>query len=135
MGKSTSRKMVFKQFTVRDDRCAMKIGTDAVALGVLASHSRPNNILDIGTGSGIVALMLAQRFPDAKLTAIELEPGAYSQSQENFSDSPFANRLSAINKRFQSWADSTTEKFDLIVTNPPFFNSVSYTHLTLPTKA
>ena len=125
MGKSTNRKMVFKQFTVRDERCAMKIGTDAVALGVLASHSRPNNILDIGTGSGIVALMLAQRFPDAKVTAIELESEAYSQSQENFSDSPFANRLTAINERFQSWADSTAERFDLIVTNPPFFNSQS----------
>lgn len=125
MGKSTNRKMVFKQFTVRDDRCAMKIGTDAVALGALASHSSPNNILDIGTGSGIVALMLAQRYPDAKVTAIELEPQAYSQSQENFSDSPFSSRFTAVNERFQSWVDLTAEQFDLIVTNPPFFNSQS----------
>lgn len=125
MGKSTNRKMVFKQFTVRDDRCAMKIGTDAVALGVLASHSSPNNILDIGTGSGIVALMLAQRHPDAQVTAIELEPEAYSQAQENFTASPFATRITAVNAKFQDWASMTAERFDLVVTNPPFFNSQS----------
>lgn len=117
--------MVFKQFTVKDDRCAMKIGTDAVVLGALASHENPSQILDIGTGSGIVALMLAQRFPSSNVTAIELEPGAHSQAEENFCESPFASRLTAINDQFQSWTSETQAKFNLIVTNPPFFNSQS----------
>ena len=66
MGKSQNRKMVFKRFTVHDENCAMKIGTDAVVLGAIADHSNPGQILDVGTGSGVVALMLAQRFESSR---------------------------------------------------------------------
>lgn len=125
MGRSNNRKMVFKQFTVKDERCAMKIGTDAVVLGALAEHNSPKSVLDIGTGSGIVALMLAQRFTESNVLALELEPNAYSQALENFNNSPFSSRLIAENVQFQSWSENCAENFDLIVTNPPFFNSQS----------
>ncbi len=123
MGRSKNRKMVFKQFTVLDDRCAMKIGTDAVVLGVVANHANPAKILDIGTGSGIVALMLAQRFPGASVTAIEIEPNAYSQACENINSSPF--EISCVHESFQDYSQRDDLKFDLIVTNPPFFDGTS----------
>lgn len=124
MGRSQNRKMVFKQFTVHDSGCAMKIGTDAVVLGVLANHLHPLNILDIGTGSGVIALMLAQRFPDSSVTAIELEPDAYLQAASNFQQSPFNDRLECIEARFQQWStlEPNSNKFDLVVSNPPFFS-------------
>jgi tRNA1Val (adenine37-N6)-methyltransferase len=124
MGRSQNRKMVFKQFTVQDSGCAMKIGTDAVVLGVVANHEHPLNILDIGTGSGVIALMLSQRFPEANITAIELEPGAFLQALSNFTDSPFNDRLECIESSFQPWSEleANSNKFDLIVSNPPFFS-------------
>ena len=123
MGRSKNRKMVFKQFTVLDDRCAMKIGTDGVVLGVVANHANPAKILDIGTGSGIVALMLAQRFPDSNVTAIEIEPEAFSQACENIKESPF--EISCFHESFQDYTLRDELKFDLIVANPPFFDGTS----------
>ena len=124
MGRSQNRKMVFKQFTVHDSGCAMKIGTDAVVLGVLANHPHPLNILDIGTGSGVIALMLAQRFPVSSVTALELEPAAFHQASSNFQQSPFNDRLECIESRFQHWStfEANSNEFDLIVSNPPFFS-------------
>ena len=110
MGRSKNRKMVFKQFTVLDDRCAMKIGTDAVVLGVVANHANPAKILDIGTGSGIVALMLAQRFPDSNVTAIEIEQEAFSQACENIKASPF--KISCFHESFQDYTLRDELKFD-----------------------
>jgi tRNA1Val (adenine37-N6)-methyltransferase len=98
--------MVFKQFTVHDGKCAMKIGTDAVILGVLAAHSAPAVIVDIGTGSGVVALMLAQRYPNSRTLGIELEPSAFEQAVENIVDSPFNERVSCVQSSFQNWSDS-----------------------------
>ena len=126
MGRSLNRKMEFKRFTVHDDKCAMKIGTDAVLLGALADHPNPLRIIDVGTGSGIVALMLAQRFPNSEVTAIELEREAYAQSLENFSNSPFRDRLSCINESFQhASVNKMLLGADLIVSNPPFFDGTS----------
>ena len=93
----------FKQFTVWHDRCAMKVGTDGVLLGAWAGQERfgeiqgnhPRNILDIGTGSGLIALMLAQRFPQARITGIDCDKDAAMQAMENFTGSPWADRLSA----------------------------------------
>jgi tRNA1Val (adenine37-N6)-methyltransferase len=109
----------FQQFRVYQDRCAMKISTDAVLLGSLAAAAAPNRILDIGTGTGVIALMLAQRFPDAQITAVETDEDAAAQAGENFTDSPFTHRLTLVPCRIQYFSSET--KFDLIVSNPPFF--------------
>lgn len=109
----------FQQFRIEQDRCAMKISTDAVILGALAETDRPGKILDIGTGTGVIALMLAQRFPDANLVAVELDPEASRQARENFERSPFANRLSLHSSAIQDF--QSPELFDLIVSNPPYF--------------
>jgi tRNA1Val (adenine37-N6)-methyltransferase len=109
----------FQQFRIHQDRCAMKISTDAVLLGALAHAENPSKILDIGTGTGVIALMLAQRFPDAAVTAIEIDPDAADQAEENFRGSPFSERLSLVQGRIQDFHQE--EKFDLIVSNPPFF--------------
>ena len=109
----------FQQFRVEQDRCAMKISTDAVLLGTLAQSRPPKCILDIGTGTAVIALMLAQRFPQANLTAVELDPEAASQARENCEQSPFSDRLTVMQGRFQDFP--VEEPFDLLVSNPPFF--------------
>lgn len=109
----------FKQFKINQDRCAMKISTDAVLLGALAKSENPQRILDIGTGTGVIALMLAQRFPNANVTAVEIDKDAAEQALENFRESPFSARLEMIHSRLQEF--SSIEKYDLIVSNPPFF--------------
>ncbi len=115
-----SKPFHFKQFTIEQERCAMKVGTDGVLLGAWAKPPlQPQQILDIGTGSGVIALMLAQRFPSAKVTGIDIEQGAYEQAQENFQNSVFASQLTAKNTAIQNF--NSTDKFDLIVSNPPFF--------------
>ena len=127
MGKSQNRKMVFKRFTVHDENCAMKIGTDALVLGAIADHSNPLQILDVGTGSGVVALMLAQRFESSEVVGVELNKEAFTQAKENFRSSPFLNRVSAIHSSFQNWSnlENNHGTIDLLVSNPPFFNGTS----------
>lgn len=111
----------FKQFSVDDTNCAMKTGTDGVLLGAWANPPQNGNILDIGTGSGLIALMLAQR-SEASITAIEIDEDAAQQAHENFESSPWKNQLTSINNDIISWTDSQVkEQFDLIVSNPPFF--------------
>lgn len=97
----------------------MKISTDAILLGSMADAHNPSRILDIGTGTGVIALMLAQRFADAKITGVELDTDAASQAVENMSQSPFAARLALWHGRIQDFSEE--EKFDLIVSNPPYF--------------
>jgi tRNA1Val (adenine37-N6)-methyltransferase len=109
----------FQQFRVAQDRCAMKISTDAVLLGSLVQSDAPKQILDIGTGTGVIALMLAQRFPEASITALELDSDAASQAEENCEQSPFSDRLTVLQGRFQDFP--VEERFDLLVSNPPFF--------------
>ena len=89
MGKSGNRQVQFKQFTVRDERCAMKVGTDALILGAWCEVEEASSVLDIGSGSAIVALMLAQRAKDARVVAVELEQSAFGQGCENVEQSPF----------------------------------------------
>ena len=84
----------FQQFRINQDRCAMKISTDAVLLGALAEADEPKHILDIGTGTGVIALMLAQRFAEAKIVAVELDEQAALQAGENFEQSRFSEQLS-----------------------------------------
>ena len=117
----------FKQFTIRHDRCAMRVGTDGVLLGAWVSppsggvtgEDTPWRVLDVGTGTGLIALMLAQRFPSACVTAVEIDPEAAGQASENVARSPFADRVKMVCQDFLTW--SSLEGYDLIVSNPPFF--------------
>ena len=112
----------FKHFTVWHDRCAMKVGTDGVLLGAWSPvTSGSANILDIGTGSGLIALMLAQRCPKADIDAIDIDCAAIEQARENFSASPWSGRLLARCISLQSFAKETDKRYELIVSNPPYF--------------
>lgn len=110
----------FKQFTIHQRRAAMKVGTDGVLLGSLAEGGR--RILDIGTGTGIISLMMAQRYPDAHFTAVEIDDNAFLDAQENFEQSPFADRISLVKAAFQDYAKTCGMTFDCIVSNPPYFD-------------
>lgn len=111
----------FKQFTIHHDRCAMKVGTDGVLLGAWGAVAPPR-ILDIGTGSGLIALMAAQRQPDAHVLGIDIDGAAVEQARENVAASPFADRVCI---RYQSLQELTDEAdaplFSAILCNPPFF--------------
>ena len=109
----------FKQFTVRHDRCAMKVGTDGVLLGAWTDLSHSRRILDIGTGTGLIALMLAQRCMDARITAIDLDSAAVEQAQENIQASPWKDRIEALQQDICTYPPNGT--FDTIVSNPPYF--------------
>lgn len=107
----------FKQFVVRHDRCGQKVGTDGVLLGAWANGGK--RILDIGTGSGLIALMMAQRFPQAAIVGVEIDDEAYSQACDNVAESMFCHRISLYHSALQDF--SSGHKFDSIVSNPPFF--------------
>ncbi|WP_214070362.1 methyltransferase [Mucilaginibacter sp. dw_454] len=112
----------FKQFNVDQTGCAMKINTDGALLGALAKAYQPKTILDIGTGTGVIALMLAQRFSDAQIDAVEIDELAAETAQRNFNNSPFADRLSLYTDDFEAFLeDHPQKKYDLIVSNPPFY--------------
>lgn len=117
----------FKQFTVRQPRAAMKVGTDGVLLGTLGEGG--SRVLDIGAGTGVVSLMFAQRFPDAQVTAIEIDDNAYLDAYDNFAASPFADRLTLVKGDFSKfssdeglWHGLEKPVFDCIVSNPPYYD-------------
>ena len=99
----------------------MKVGTDAVLLGAWASGKTPSNILEVGCGCGLISLMMAQRFPRARILAIDIHTSSIVQAKENFARSIWAERISAKKISFQEMAKKQTEKFDLIISNPPYF--------------
>lgn len=109
----------FKQFTVYHDRCAMKVGTDGVLLGAWADVSSSQKILDVGTGTGLIALMLAQRCVEARITAIDIDGEAVLQARENMNASPWGNRMEAVLQDLKTFQPDVL--FDTIVSNPPFF--------------
>lgn len=112
----------FKQFSVDQTGCAMKINTDGVLLGALADFQEPISILDIGTGTGVIALMLAQRFPSARIDAVEIDESAATTAANNFKNSPFAGRLTLYPSGFEDFfAVHPDKKYDLIISNPPFY--------------
>lgn len=111
----------FKKFTVYHDKCAMKVGTDAVLLGAWADTNFCRNILDIGTGTGIIALMLAQR-SQATVEAIDIDKEACVQATENAAASPYTERIKVVHASCTDFAASNQQKrYDLIVSNPPYF--------------
>ena len=123
----------FKQFEVRHDKCGMKVGTDGVLLGAWAVPSPSAGdlrVLDVGTGSGLIALMLAQRFESASVTAIDIDQAAVEQARDNVAASPFSSRIEVVQCDFWSFSCSEQEDFscptqeqgyDLVVSNPPFY--------------
>ncbi|MFC0513612.1 tRNA1(Val) (adenine(37)-N6)-methyltransferase [Mucilaginibacter angelicae] len=112
----------FKQFSVDQTGCAMKINTDGVLLGAMAGEGEPLSILDIGTGTGVIALMLAQRFANAFIDAVEIDEQAATTAKTNFKNSPFKNRLTLYANGFEPFFDEHPDKrYDLIVSNPPFY--------------
>jgi tRNA1Val (adenine37-N6)-methyltransferase len=120
----------FKQFTVWQDQCAMKVCTDACILGASADVANAQRILDIGTGTGLLSLMLAQRSP-ARIDAVEMDEAAYRQASQNVALSPFSDRIRVHHGRIQDFADPQLDSYDLIISNPPFFEN----HLRSPDRS
>ncbi|MGI9526697.1 MAG: tRNA1(Val) (adenine(37)-N6)-methyltransferase, partial [Weeksellaceae bacterium] len=108
----------FKQFNVEQKLSAAKVGTDGVLLGAWVNlDPTPSKILDIGTGTGLIALMLAQRSPLSYITALDIDKDAIVEASLNFENSPWPDRLNAVHTSLQAY--NTEEKFDLIISNPP----------------
>ena len=110
----------FKQFSVRNDKSAMKVGTDGVLLGAWADVKAANSVLDIGTGTGLVALMMAQRC-NANIDAIEIDADAFAEATLNFNESPWAERMKVIHDDFITFSKDCDLRYDVIVSNPPYF--------------
>lgn len=114
----------FKQFQVNHDRCAMKVGTDGILLGAWADVTQAKQILDLGSGSGLIALMLAQRSSaESRIFAVEIDPAAAQQACENVLISPWKNKIQMYQQDIDSFCTQTAERFDLIVANPPYFQT------------
>ena len=109
----------FKQFIILQEADVFRVGTDAMLLGAFASVGEASNILEIGTGTGVVSLMIAQRNSTAEIIAIDINPAAVALAENNFKNSPFSERLSVILEDLKEF--QPLEKFDLIICNPPFF--------------
>jgi tRNA1Val (adenine37-N6)-methyltransferase len=110
----------FKQFNLEDKGATMKTGTDAVLLGAWADIEDAGRILDIGTGSGIIALMMAQR-SEAVIDAVEIDEISANTASSNAAKSPWADRINVIHSSFQRFSDTTSNRYDVVISNPPFF--------------
>lgn len=111
----------FKQFTIEQGQSAMKVGTDGVLLGAWAKIEDKKRILDIGTGTGLIALMLAQRSSNAQIDAVEIDKLASEQAKYNFENSKWNNRLEIFNLSIQDFVKYSSAKYDYIISNPPYF--------------
>jgi tRNA1Val (adenine37-N6)-methyltransferase len=111
----------FKQFSLHQNNAAMKVGTDGVLLGAWTSIENPTTILDVGTGTGLIAMMMAQRFPNAKVVGMEIDENACLDAALNFESSKFSHQLELVQNSLFEFQPSTT--FDLVVCNPPYFTN------------
>ena len=113
----------FKQFTIQQDKTAMKVGTDGVLLGAWSPISHhPEAILDIGTGTGVIALMLAQRTNALQIDAFDIDENAFEQAADNFENSPWYDRLFCFHAGLDEFIEEPEDAYDLIVCNPPFYS-------------
>lgn len=109
----------YQQFTICQAHAAMKVGTDSDLLGTLGEGGQ--RILDVGTGTGVLSLMFAQRYPKAQITAVEIDDNAILDASRNFAESKFADRITLVHKSFQEFAQESS-LFDSIICNPPYFD-------------
>lgn len=109
----------FQQFSIQQSKEVFRVGTDGVLLGALSSVNHIKKVLEVGTGTGLISLMLSQRNPEAQILAIDINEIAIELAKENFTNSPFSRNSRAIHQDYKSFSNS--EKFDLIVSNPPYF--------------
>lgn len=123
-----SKDFKFKQFTVSQYKCAMKIGTDGVLLGAWTQLGNPFSVLDIGSGTGIIALQIAQRCNAEIIDALEIDADAFEQAVENFERSDWGDRLFCYHASLQEFADEIEDKYDFIISNPPFYTSTYKTN-------
>jgi tRNA1Val (adenine37-N6)-methyltransferase len=113
----------FKQFSINQDKTAMKVGTDGVLLGAWTpTNHNPFSILDIGTGTGLIALMLAQRTTAKQIDALEIDEDAYEQAVDNFENAPWSDRLFCFHAGLDEFIEEPEDEYDLIVSNPPFYS-------------
>lgn len=123
----------FKQFEIHQDKCSMKIGTDGVLLGAWVDVEGAKNILDVGTGSGVIGIMLGQRNTEANIHGVEIDDPSFEQTKENMAKCPWADRLTAFHTSIQDFANLSAARhearkgpYDLIVSNPPFFSGGTF---------
>lgn len=113
----------FKMFAIQQDRCAMKVGTDSVLLGAWCPiENNPFSVLDIGAGTGILSLMIAQRSHAEQIDALEIDEDAYEQCVENFENSPWGDRLFCFHAGLDEFVEDPEDEYDLIISNPPFYS-------------
>ncbi len=112
----------FKKFEIDDTDCTMKVGTDAVLLGAWVYYKNPRHILDIGSGCGIIALMMAQKFSMARINAVEIDEMSCIRARKNANHSPWPEQIQMIHSSLQEYLNKNSPKYDLVVSNPPFFS-------------
>lgn len=113
----------FKKFDIEQSGCAQKVGTDSMVLGAFVDHKNPKRILDIGTGNGVLALMMAQKFENALIFGVEIQEKCAEVARINFKNSQFKNQLNVVSSDINDF--EVSEKFDLIISNPPFFENAT----------
>lgn len=128
MNTTSEQPFQFKQFKIYQDRCTMKIGTDGILLGAWADVTNAKTALDIGTGTGLIAIMLGQRMPEASIHAVEIEEIACAQARENMQQAPWNDRLEIFHTSIQEHAKSYSDTYDLIISNPPFFSGGTFSN-------
>jgi len=120
----------FKKFKIDQTNCAMKVNTDGVLIAALADFNEPKKVLDVGTGSGLIALMLAQKYPKSMIHGVEINEDTANAARKNFSNSPFDDRIFLFNSSIKDHFLTRKECYDLIISNPPFFiNSLTSQNL------
>jgi tRNA1Val (adenine37-N6)-methyltransferase len=116
----------FKQFKIYQDKCLMKVGTDGILLGAWADVAGAQEMLDIGTGTGVIAIMLAQRSEEARIDGVEIDQYSYEQAVQNVTDCPWNTRINVVHESIQNYAKQLPKQYDLIVSNPPFFSGGTF---------